>query len=62
MDKLKPHIIKHTPGALPTFMQKTENNNNNNNNDDAEEIAQHPPGKKRFLQLNISPPNDYLVG
>jgi len=48
LDKLKPHIIKHTPGALPTFMQKTENINNNNNNDDTEEIAQHPPGKKRF--------------
>ncbi|KAL4131730.1 hypothetical protein QTP88_009003 [Uroleucon formosanum] len=43
LDKLKPHIIKHTPGALPTFMQKTENINNNNNNDDTEEVAQHPP-------------------
>ncbi|VVC40912.1 Hypothetical protein CINCED_3A025642 [Cinara cedri] len=42
VDKLKPHIIKHTPGAIPTFMQKTENVNNNNN-DDTEEIAQHPP-------------------
>jgi hypothetical protein len=43
VDKLKPHIIKHTPGAIPSFMQKSENINNNNN-DDTEEIVQHPPG------------------
>ncbi|XP_050443514.1 zinc finger protein castor homolog 1-like isoform X2 [Adelges cooleyi] len=43
MDKLKPHIIKHTPGAMPTFMQKTENNNNNDDEDEPEDNVRQPP-------------------
>ncbi|XP_050543799.1 zinc finger protein castor homolog 1 isoform X2 [Daktulosphaira vitifoliae] len=45
LDKLKPHIIKHTPGAIPTFMQKSENNNNNDDDEgnESEDNVRHPP-------------------
>uniref|UniRef100_A0A146LMX2 Transcription factor castor n=1 Tax=Lygus hesperus TaxID=30085 RepID=A0A146LMX2_LYGHE len=32
LDRLKPHIAKHSPAAMPPIMVKSENNNNEDNN------------------------------
>ncbi|XP_073977616.1 zinc finger protein castor homolog 1-like isoform X3 [Rhodnius prolixus] len=46
VERLKPHIAKHSPSAIPPVMVKTENNNNEENN-------QQPHHGINILPLNL---------
>ncbi|XP_039277095.1 zinc finger protein castor homolog 1 isoform X2 [Nilaparvata lugens] len=51
LERLRPHIAKHSPGAIPPLLVKPENNNN-------EETDDHPhPGVTSFLSIQMDSPD-----
>ncbi|RZF38189.1 hypothetical protein LSTR_LSTR005550 [Laodelphax striatellus] len=51
LERLRPHIAKHSPGAIPPLLVKPENNNN-------EEADDQPhPGVTSFLSIQMDSPD-----